>query len=230
MTAWLHVPPRWCLGTVIRVVTRRALRLTADDANVFAQAQEWFEQEPRLDMFAIPPGAIDRMRTVTAIAELGIPIYREEHLSIDRGSENLRWVTTALIAPGGPFRYVSAVPAIGFLTALVTACKQAGVPLDSLVVRAHNDTVYATTKVVHAFVRHMAELGLTQLRTDSPCWIDSQNRSLGSRSGSMITPRHNEAAHSIPPLRLRWSCSIRDHTTGHTDLMPNMAEGPGASS
>jgi hypothetical protein len=156
-----------CLGTVDRVVLRRALRLTADDAQVVAQAQEWSERDPPPDIFAIPADAVDRMRTVAATAGLGIPIYREVHLALDRSPDNLRWVTTALVAPAGPFRYLSTAPALGFLTALVPACKQASVPLDSIIVRAHADTVYATTKVVVAFVKNMTELGLTQLRTDT---------------------------------------------------------------
>jgi hypothetical protein len=86
------------------------LRLTADDDDVLAQAQDWFEREPRLDMFAIPAGPIDRMGTVRAIADLGVPVYRETNLLLDRTADNLNWVTSTLIAPAGPFRYVSAVP------------------------------------------------------------------------------------------------------------------------
>jgi len=146
---------------------KRALRLTADDIDVLAMAQEWSQREPRPDVFAIPAGATDRVRTVAAIADLGIPVYRETELLLDPSPYNVSWVSTALLAPAGHFRYVSVVPAISFLTELVPACTRAGVPLDSIVVRAHTNGEHATEKVVKAYANHMSGLGLTQLRTDT---------------------------------------------------------------
>jgi hypothetical protein len=150
-----------------RVVLRRALRLSAEGADVLVMAQEWYERESRLDMFVIPAGAIDRMGTVRAIADLGLPVFRETNLLLDRTADNLNWVTSTLIAPTGPFRYVSAVPAISFLTAFVAACTGVGVPLDSIVVRVHADAAFVDVKLAKAFARQMSELGLTQVRTDT---------------------------------------------------------------
>lgn len=161
------MPKGRSLGTVAGVVVQRALRLTADDIDVLAMAQEWSQQESRPDMFAIPALATDRVGTVAAIADLGIPVYRETELLLDRSPYNLNWVSTALLAPAGRFRYVSVVPAISFLGELVPACTRAGVPLDSIVVRAHTDVEHAAEKAVKSFATHMSDLGLTQLRTDT---------------------------------------------------------------
>ena len=78
------------LGTVVRVVVRRALRLTADDDAVLAQAHDWFEREPRLDKFTIPAGAIERMgmvRTGAVILERFVEQFRPFETWLDDHTE-----------------------------------------------------------------------------------------------------------------------------------------------
>jgi len=59
-------------------------------------------RDSRMGMFAIPAGTIERMETVAAIADLGLPVYREMDLPVDNTGGTLDWVLTRLVAPSGP--------------------------------------------------------------------------------------------------------------------------------
>jgi hypothetical protein len=200
---------------VLGVVARRALRLTADDLDVLALAQEWSQRDPHPDIFAIPAESVDRMSTVVAIASLGTPVYRENNLLVDRSTGNLAWVTTTLVAPAGPFRYVSTVPQVGFLNELVHACARAGVPLDSIVVGLDTDVAYATNKNVPTIAARIWDLGLTQLRTDTvvlervgdvlarfDLWLDDRAE---AQQGRALDDTVRAAVVVLDPLSPHWS-------------------------